>query len=98
MSGWVYKFSLMAGLAVMAANLLTGKTLITAGIRTGVVFFGSIFIFVMFLNLLKLGIAWTEVKPKPEADEDEENEDGEEPNPEMAGSPKKALTEGTANG
>ncbi|NOG43856.1 MAG: hypothetical protein HND50_01385 [Calditrichaeota bacterium] len=72
MHRFIYKFAVFVSVITLVTALMNGVSIMTTFVRTGLVFLGTLILFVVFLNVMRWAIVTTTIIEKH--DEETENE------------------------
>ncbi len=78
MHRFIYKFSIFASLITFVSALLNGVSVMTTVLRSGLVFLGTLILFIIFLNIMRWAIVATTIIEKHVEESEEEKEMREE--------------------
>lgn len=78
MHRFIYRFSIFVSLITLVSALMNGVSIMTTFIRTGLVFLGTLFLFIIFLNLMRWAIVTTTIIEKHDKETEKEKEMREE--------------------
>ncbi len=79
MHSFIYKFSAFVATVALVGALLNGVSMPTGVLRAGLVFLGTLLLFVVGLNLVRWAIVTTTIIEQNEADNAANNDDKEAP-------------------
>jgi uncharacterized membrane protein len=78
MHRFIYKFSIFVAIIALISALLSGVSVMTTFIRTGLVFLGTILLFVILLNVMRWAIETTTIIDKHNEEEKQNEEEVQE--------------------
>ncbi len=78
MHRFIYKFSIFVSIITLVTAFMNGVSPMTTILRTGIVFLGTMFLFVIFLNIMRWAIVTTTIIEKQNEETDKEKEMREE--------------------
>ena len=78
MHRFIYRFAIFVSLITLVSALMNGVSIMTTFIRTGLVFLGTLILFIIFLNLMRWAIVTTTIIEKHDEETEKEKEMREE--------------------
>ena len=78
MHRFIYKFAIFVSILSVVGALLNGVSIMTTLIRAGLVFLGTLLLFIIFLNIMRWAIVSTTIIEQHEEESEKEKEMREE--------------------